>query len=50
MKAYCWSMNAALVEIGTEVESNYVESQLMSIHKHGKPPNLSGYPRSASVS
>lgn len=52
MKAYCWSMNAALVEIETEVESNYVESQLRSIHQHGKPPNLSGYPacRSASVS
>nr|XP_022295699.1 perlucin-like protein isoform X1 [Crassostrea virginica] len=33
-EAYCWSMNAALVEIETEGESNYVESQLRSIHKH----------------
>ena len=37
IKAYCWSMNARLVEIETEAESNYLEYQLRAIHQHGKP-------------
>ena len=31
-------MNSRLVEVETEVESNYLESQLRAIHQHGKPP------------
>ena len=31
-------MNSRLVEDETEVESNYLESQLRAIHQHGKPP------------
>ncbi|XP_052717087.1 perlucin-like protein [Crassostrea angulata] len=33
-EAYCWSMNSRLVEIETEAESNYLESQLRTIHQH----------------
>lgn len=42
-KAYCRSMNARLVEVETEAESNYLESQLRVIHQHGKPPGTFGY-------
>ena len=41
-KAYCRSMNARLVEVETEAESNYLESQLRVIHQHGKPPGTFG--------
>ncbi|XP_078333621.1 perlucin-like protein isoform X2 [Crassostrea virginica] len=33
-EAYCWSMNARLVEIETEAESNYLEYQLRAIYQH----------------
>lgn len=36
-------MNARLVEVETEAESNYLESQLRVIHQHGKPPGTFGY-------
>ncbi|XP_048780984.2 perlucin-like protein [Ostrea edulis] len=37
-ESYCLSMNSGLVEIETEAENNYLESQLKVIHNHGSDP------------